>query len=140
MSNDDEVRIDRALLDRVAARDASAIAALHDRHGRLLFGLILRILCNRSEAEEVLQEVFLRAWTRIETYDAPGVRFPPHHHTGDEECYVISGSLIACGRRLVAGDFHHAEGGSDHGELFTEEGCRVLLVVPPEDYLPPVAG
>jgi quercetin dioxygenase-like cupin family protein len=71
---------------------------------------------------------------------APGVRFPPHHHTGDEECYVISGSVIACGRRLVAGDFHHAEGGSDHGELFTEEGCRVLLVVPPEDYLPPVAG
>jgi RNA polymerase sigma-70 factor (ECF subfamily) len=69
MSNDDEVRIDRALLDRVAARDASAIAALYDRHSRLLFGLILRILRNRSEAEEVLQEVFLRAWTRIETYD-----------------------------------------------------------------------
>jgi RNA polymerase sigma-70 factor, ECF subfamily len=69
MSNDDEVRSDRALLDRVAARDASAIAALYDRHSRLLFGLILWILRNRSEAEEVLQEVFLRAWTRIETYD-----------------------------------------------------------------------
>jgi len=67
---------------------------------------------------------------------APGSRFPPHHHTGDEECYVISGSLVACGRRLVAGDFHHADAGSEHGELWTEEGCRVLLVVPPEDYLP----
>ncbi len=69
---------------------------------------------------------------------APGARFPEHHHTGDEECYVISGSLIACGRRIGPGDFHHADAGSDHGELWTDEGCRVLLVVAPEDYLPPV--
>ncbi len=67
---------------------------------------------------------------------APGTRFPAHHHTGDEECYVISGSLVACGRRIGPGDFHHADAGSDHGELWTDEGCRVLLMVPPEDYMP----
>ena len=67
---------------------------------------------------------------------APGTRFPAHHHTGDEECYVISGSLFACGRRIGPGDFHHADADSDHGELWTEEGCRVLLIVPPEDYMP----
>ena len=67
---------------------------------------------------------------------APGARFPAHHHGGDEECYVISGTVYACGRKLVAGDFHHADGGSDHGELYTEEGCRVILVVPPEEHLP----
>lgn len=66
---------------------------------------------------------------------APGTRFPAHHHLGDEECYVLSGSLYTCGRRIEAGDFLHAEGGTDHGELWTEEGCRVLLVAPPEDYL-----
>jgi anti-sigma factor ChrR (cupin superfamily) len=70
---------------------------------------------------------------------APGTRFPAHHHGGDEECYVISGSLVACGRRIGAGDFHHADGGSDHGELWTDVGCRVLLVVSPEDYLPPAS-
>lgn len=70
---------------------------------------------------------------------APGTRFPAHHHGGDEECYVISGSLVACGRRIGAGDFHHAAAGSDHGEVWTDEGCRVLLVVAPEDYLPPAA-
>jgi anti-sigma factor ChrR (cupin superfamily) len=69
----------------------------------------------------------------------PGTRFPEHHHDGDEECYVISGSLVACGRRLHAGDFHHADAGSDHGELWTDEGCRVLLVVAPEDYMPDVS-
>jgi quercetin dioxygenase-like cupin family protein len=72
---------------------------------------------------------------------APGTRFPAHHHTGGaEECYVVSGSLYTQGRRLTAGDFVHADAETDHDELFTEEGCRVLLVVPPEDYLPSHQG
>jgi quercetin dioxygenase-like cupin family protein len=67
---------------------------------------------------------------------APGTHFPPHHHGGAEECYVVSGSLFTCGRRLEAGDFVHADAHTDHGELWTEEGCRVILVVPPEEHLP----
>lgn len=66
---------------------------------------------------------------------APGTRFPAHHHTGGaEECYVISGSLYTCGRRLRAGDFVHADAETDHGELWTDEGCRVLQVIPTEEY------
>jgi anti-sigma factor ChrR (cupin superfamily) len=65
----------------------------------------------------------------------PGVRFPAHHHTGSEECLVVSGSVYTCGRRMGPGDFLHADGGTDHGELWTDEGARVLLVVPPEDYM-----
>ena len=30
----------------------------------------------------------------------PGTRFPAHHHTGAEECYVISGGVYTCGRRM----------------------------------------
>jgi quercetin dioxygenase-like cupin family protein len=67
---------------------------------------------------------------------APGTRFPPHHHAGAEECYVLSGSLHTCNRRMTAGDFLHADANTDHGELRTEEGCRVLLIVAPEDDLP----
>lgn len=70
---------------------------------------------------------------------APGTRFPAHHHGGAEECYVIKGSLFTCGRRLGAGDFVHADDDTDHGELWTEEGCQVILVVPPEEHLPPEA-
>src|SRR5262245_43423243 len=66
----DDAQVDIALLSRVADRDATAVAALYDRHSRLLFGLILRILRDRGEAEEVLQEVFVRAWVRADTYDA----------------------------------------------------------------------
>ena len=66
---------------------------------------------------------------------APGTVFPAHHHGTDEECYVISGTLVACGRTIGPGDFHHADGGSDHGELRTETGCQVLLVAEPEEYM-----
>jgi quercetin dioxygenase-like cupin family protein len=66
----------------------------------------------------------------------PGTRFPAHHHEGDEECYVISGSIFTLGRRLGPGDFVHADAGTEHGELWTDEGAQVLLVVPPEDYMP----
>jgi RNA polymerase sigma-70 factor, ECF subfamily len=64
-----DVRADITLLERIVARDERAVGELYDRHHRLVFGLILRILRDRSEAEEVLQEVFVLVWTRAETYN-----------------------------------------------------------------------
>jgi RNA polymerase sigma-70 factor, ECF subfamily len=66
---------DAALVQRVVGRDASALGALYDRHHRLLFSLILRVLRDRGEAEDVLQEVFVRVWERAETY-APSLGAP----------------------------------------------------------------
>jgi len=60
---------DVRLLERIAGKDAEAVGTLYDRHHRLLYGLILRILRHRSDAEEVLQEVFVAVWTRAETYN-----------------------------------------------------------------------
>jgi RNA polymerase sigma-70 factor (ECF subfamily) len=60
---------DVLLMRRIAARDASAIGELYDRHKRLLFGLILRILGQRGDAEEVLQEVFVSVWNRGAQFD-----------------------------------------------------------------------
>ena len=68
---------------------------------------------------------------------APGTKFPAHHHGGAEECFVVSGSIFTCGRRLGPGDFVHADADTDHGELWTDEGAQVILVVPPEEHLPP---
>lgn len=61
---------DLGLLQRITARDTAAVAELYDRHGRLLFGLILRIVGDRGEAEDILQEVFVRVWNRAAKYDA----------------------------------------------------------------------
>ena len=60
---------DFALLERIAARDAAAVGELYDRHSRLLYRLILRILRDRGEAEEILQEVFVLVWNRVATYN-----------------------------------------------------------------------
>ena len=66
----------------------------------------------------------------------PGAVYPSHRHSGAEECYVISGSVVIDGRVLRPGDFHHADADSDHGEITTTEGAEVLLVGAVEDYLP----
>src|SRR5688572_15292277 len=58
------------LLQRIAARDTAALGELYDRHCRLVFGLVLRVLRDRAEAEEILQEAFVRVWKRAEVYDA----------------------------------------------------------------------
>jgi RNA polymerase sigma-70 factor, ECF subfamily len=60
---------DISLMERIVARDAGAVGELYDRHSRLLYGLILRIVGHRSDAEEVLQEVFMAVWNRSETYN-----------------------------------------------------------------------
>jgi quercetin dioxygenase-like cupin family protein len=65
----------------------------------------------------------------------PGARYPAHRHTGPEECYVISGSLVVEGQVLRPGDFHHAEGESEHGEIWTDEGMEVLIVATASDYV-----
>lgn|SRR5215510_9895568 len=60
---------DVELLHAVAARDDAALACLYDRHRLILFGLLLRILNSREEAEDVLQEVFLQIWRRAGDFD-----------------------------------------------------------------------
>ena len=62
--------IDLGLLHRIAVRDETALAQLYDRHSRLAYSVIVRILRSSSDAEDVLQETFLRVWSRAETYDA----------------------------------------------------------------------
>ena len=70
----------------------------------------------------------------------PGAVYPPHKHHGPEECFVISGSVVIDGRVLRAGDFHHADEDSEHGEITTTEGAEVLLVGAIDDYLPAAAA
>ena len=50
------------LLQRIAGGDQAAFARLYDMLAPRAFGLILRVLVDRSQSEEVLQEVFLEVW------------------------------------------------------------------------------
>ncbi len=52
------------LLGGTATRDQRAFTELYAASSAKLFGVILRILRDREQASEVLQEVYLRIWQR----------------------------------------------------------------------------
>jgi RNA polymerase sigma factor (sigma-70 family) len=56
-------------LQRVALGDQSAFAELYRSTSSKVFGVILRMLHDRSEAEDVLQEVYTTAWRRADSFD-----------------------------------------------------------------------
>lgn len=60
---------DAELLRLVAGGDEAALASLYDRYKSILFGLILRILHSQSEAEDILQDVFIQVWKKAGAFD-----------------------------------------------------------------------
>ena len=60
------------LLARVAARDEGALGEFYERFAPRLLGMLLRILAERSSAEEVLQDIFVRLWNEAERLARPG--------------------------------------------------------------------
>lgn len=64
-----------------------------------------------------------------------GTSYPPHHHAGAEECYVIEGDLRVGDQTLLPGDFQYAGEGSDHAVQSTEKGCLLLIVSSQSDEL-----
>ena len=60
---------DVELLQAIARRDELALGFLFDRYRLILFGLLVRILNSRPEAEDILQEVFLQVWRRAADFD-----------------------------------------------------------------------
>lgn len=57
------------LVARMAVGDDGALAALHDLWAPALLGIACRMLGDRREAEEVLQDTFVRLWHRSEDFD-----------------------------------------------------------------------
>lgn len=57
-------------LGAVARGDGEAMADLYDRTSPKLFGICLRLLGSRAEAEEALQETYVTVWGKAGTFDA----------------------------------------------------------------------
>jgi len=64
-----------AALVRVAAGDRAALAIVYQDTSAKLFGICLRILKDRSEAEDVLQDVYVTVWRKAAIFD-PGRASP----------------------------------------------------------------
>jgi RNA polymerase sigma-70 factor (ECF subfamily) len=102
---------DLDLLRRIAAGDEAALAELYDRHSRIAYGVIMRILRSPSDAEDVLQEAFVRVWTRAESYDAP---------LGSPVAWIAriarNRAIDRLRARRVRGDIAISPGGGTEGE------------------------
>lgn len=68
--DDGSSRLDHVadLLAMIADGDQGAFARLYDMLSSRVFGLVLRVLVDRSQSEEVLQEVFLEIWQSAATF------------------------------------------------------------------------
>lgn len=61
---------DAALASHVADGSAAALEVLYDRYSRIVLSFATRMLGDRQSGEELLQEVFLRAWQQAHNYSA----------------------------------------------------------------------
>ncbi|PYI89011.1 MAG: hypothetical protein DME26_02230 [Verrucomicrobia bacterium] len=64
-----------------------------------------------------------------------GARYPAHTHEGSEDLYLLTGDLHLGATVLGAGDFHHSDAGTSHGENYSVEGCTLLAVLSTEHAL-----
>jgi RNA polymerase sigma-70 factor (ECF subfamily) len=60
---------DRALVERVVARDESALAAIYDRYSGMLHSMVMRVLRDTQAAEEILQDIFFQLWNNAVKFD-----------------------------------------------------------------------
>ena len=58
-----------ALIARMAKEDGSALTELHGMWSPILLGIACRMLGDRREAEEAVQDTFVRMWHRAKDYD-----------------------------------------------------------------------
>jgi RNA polymerase sigma-70 factor (ECF subfamily) len=68
---------DATLVDRLLHRDVSAFEELYDRHSRIVYALVVRILQQAPTAEEVVQDVFLQLWRNAALYQSARGPFVP---------------------------------------------------------------
>ncbi len=63
------------LLVLIARKDEKAFTHIYNMYSRSLFSVICNLIKEREEAEDVLQEVFVKIWKNIESYDESKGRF-----------------------------------------------------------------
>ena len=63
------------LLQQIYKKDSKAFSTLYDMYSKSLYGVIFNLIKNKEESEDVLQEVFVKIWKNIDSYNDTKGRF-----------------------------------------------------------------
>lgn len=63
------------LLPLIYKKDEKAFTLLYDMYSKSLYGVICNLIKDQEEAENILQEVFLKIWKNIDSYGSEKGRF-----------------------------------------------------------------
>lgn len=58
------------MIKGLKARNPASLDYLYDHYSAAMYGIITRVVKNKDVAEEVLQDVFLKIWDKIDAYDS----------------------------------------------------------------------
>ncbi|MBZ5667554.1 MAG: sigma-70 family RNA polymerase sigma factor [Acidobacteriia bacterium] len=94
-SHDSQRVSDEELLATLQAGDLEALSMLFSRYARLILGIGIRILRDAGEAEDLVQDIFLRLFEKARTFDAT---------KGSARTWIVQVAYRhACGRRAHLG-------------------------------------
>lgn len=62
-------KVDYELMQRVSTNQEAAVGELYDRFGSLVFRMAYQVMPTRAEAEDGVQEIFVRLWRTADRYD-----------------------------------------------------------------------
>ena len=130
---------DAQLVTLVARYSEVALAEIYRRHGGAVFGLASRVLSNTSEAEDVVQEVFLRLWNSPERFDPSRGNLRSYLLTQSHARAVDTIRSLNAKRRREINDAHAvARAGYDLQHeawdlVMSEEVSRALTTLPDDE-------
>lgn len=58
------------LLEKLISRDQQAFQWLYDQYSAALYGVVLRIVRDEEQAQDLLQDIFVKIWKNLDSYDA----------------------------------------------------------------------
>jgi RNA polymerase sigma-70 factor (ECF subfamily) len=106
------------IITRSKAGDSKAFRQLVERHQQYAYALAFRIVCDDDDAEDVVQESFIRVWKNIGSFD-PGMKFTTWF-------YRIVVNLAYDCMRAESRKNRLFSGSADLGEAQSEDGDRSL--------------
>jgi RNA polymerase sigma-70 factor, ECF subfamily len=136
---------DETLMRLVVEQDVRALETLYSRYSRPIFSLALKILGDRELVEEVVQEVFLRLWTRAQGFDPQRGKLLSWlltitHHRAIDELRRRRGQPETDGfqEQLAAADVPDADPSSSLDNVVEREVVQQALSQLPESQRKPI--